>query len=102
MFHYLSPSPPSGGLVFGLISAVIFVPYITFGQWDACWKRILLIICVPLIIVLFVAGFVTFYLLGVRTTPGFCPGCQYFNCIPYSADFCPEQFSTADPAVFSL
>lgn len=89
----------SGGLLFGVVSAIIFVPYITFGTWDACRKRILLIICLPLLIALFVAGFVTFYVIR---NPNFCRECGYINCVPYSSDICPDEYNNVDPDIFSL
>lgn len=95
-------SPPllsSGGLLFGVVSAIIFVPYITFGKWDAFRKRILLVICLPLLILLFIAGFVTFYVIP---DPSFCPWCSYINCVPYTSDICPDEYNNVNPEVFSL
>ena len=89
----------SGGLLFGVVSAIIFVPYITFGTWDACRKRILLIICLPLLIALFVAGFVTFYVIR---DPNFCRWCGYINCVPYSSDICPNEYNNESATIFSL
>ena len=90
-----------GGLLFGVPSAIIFVPYITFGKLDAVRKRILLVICVPLVFVMFLVGFLTFYLIH---TPGFCTFCHYINCVPYSPDLCPQEFSVLTPnaTIFSL
>jgi hypothetical protein len=79
-----------GGLLFGVPAAIIFVPYITFGKWDAARKRILLFICVPLLFAMFLVGFLTFYLIP---TPDFCSFCHYINCIPYSSDLCPDEFA---------
>ena len=85
--------------MFGVVAAVIFVPYITFGKWDAFRKKVLLLICGPLLLALFLAGLLTFYLIP---TPDFCKECQYINCIPYTSDLCPDEYSDPDPEVFSL
>ena len=42
-----------GGFVNGILAALIFIPYITFGKFDAWRKRILLIIAIPTLIILF-------------------------------------------------
>lgn len=89
----------TGGLLFGVPSAIVFVPYITFGKWDAARKRILLVICVPLLIIMLLVGFLTFYLIP---TPDFCSFCHYINCIPYSSNLCPAQFADPDPDPFSI
>ena len=88
-----------GGFVFGLPAAIIFVPYITFGKWDSFRKRILLIICIPVLLILFLAGFLTFYLIP---DPSFCSFCHYINCVPYASGFCPEEFNNPNPTIFSL
>lgn len=90
---------PLGGLLFGVPSAIIFVPYITFGRWDAARKRLLLIICLPLVFLMFVFGFITFYLIP---DPSFCFFCHYINCVPYTSQLCPAEFSDASATVFSL
>lgn len=89
----------TGGLLFGVPSAIIFVPYITFGKWDAARKRILLVVCVPLLFLMFLAGFLTFYLIP---NTDFCKGCHYINCVPYSAELCPEEFTVPNSTIFSL
>ena len=89
----------SGGLLFGVVAAVVFVPYITFGKLDTFRKRILLIICAPLLFMLFLAGLLTFYLIPDSS---FCPECAYINCIPYVSELCPEEYRDPNPAIFSL
>jgi len=88
-----------GGLLFGVPTAIVFVPYITFGKWDAARKRILLVVCVPLVFVMFLVAFLTFYLIR---TPDFCSFCHYINCVPYSADLCPEEFASPTSEIVSL
>lgn len=89
----------AGGLLVGVPAAIIFVPYITFGKWDAARKRILLVVCVPVLFLLFLVGFLTFYLIK---TPDFCSGCHYINCVPYISGLCPEEYSIPNATIFSL
>lgn len=88
-----------GGLLFGVVAAVVFVPYITFGKFDTFRKRIVLAICLPLLIALFVAGLLTFYLIPDSS---FCEWCGYINCFPYVTDLCPDEYRNPDPNIFSL
>jgi membrane associated rhomboid family serine protease len=75
-----------GGLAFGFVSGVIFLPYITFGKWDARRKKVLLYVCIPLLLVMILLAFLTFYVI---TDSAFCPivdgvnTCGYFNCIQW-------------------
>jgi len=79
-----------GGFAFGVVSGVIFLPYITFGKWDARRKRILIYICTVLLFFMFLMSFLTFYLIG---NSEFCTWCKYLNCIPYTdALDCSNQF----------
>ena len=77
-----------GGLLFGIPSAIIFLPYITFGKVDAWRKRILLIICVPILLLMFIVSFFVFYFIR---DPDFCSFCHYFNCIPFTSNFCSNE-----------
>ncbi len=52
-----------GGFCFGAVSGIVFLPYITFGKWDARRKRILLLLCIPLLMIMFIVAFVMFYLI---------------------------------------
>eukprot|EP00040_Diaphanoeca_grandis_P035661 m.224805 g.224805 ORF g.224805 m.224805 type:complete len:723 (+) comp33444_c0_seq1:240-2408(+) len=72
-----------GGFFFGLLSAIVFIPYITFGKWDYARKRILLYICIPMLLIIAVSCLVSFYV--VQNTD-FCPWCKNINCIEYSKD----------------
>lgn len=71
-----------GGFCFGAVSGIVFLPYITFGKWDARRKRILLVLCIPLLMIMFIVAFVMFYMIQ---NPNFCSWCQYINCVPYSS-----------------
>jgi len=83
-----------GGFVNGILAALIFIPYITFGKFDAWRKRILLIISIPVLLVLFIIQFLIFYLVQ---NSEFCQDCKYFDCIPYRDGLCENDFTNPDP-----
>ena len=72
------------GFIYGLLSAFAFLPYVTFGQWDLRRKRIQVIVSVTLIVALTAVGCILFYVEQEFS----CPGCEYLNCIPFTANFC--------------
>ena len=88
-----------GGLIFGIPAAIVFLPYITFGKVDAWRKRILLIVCVPILIVMYLVSFLLFYFVR---DPDFCSFCHYFNCIPYTSSLCNNEINNPNPAIFAL
>jgi hypothetical protein len=67
----------------GFVSGIIFLPYVTFGDWDITRKRILLAICLPLLVVMMTLAFSFFYKIQGTT---FCSWCKYLDCIPYTSD----------------
>eukprot|EP00038_Savillea_parva_P010092 m.187851 g.187851 ORF g.187851 m.187851 type:complete len:615 (-) comp17209_c0_seq1:177-2021(-) len=75
-----------GGFVFGIFSAIIFLPYLTFGVMDSLRKRFFMCLSIPLLVSLFFIGFMIFYL--VQETQSFCPSCKYVQCVPYTKNFC--------------
>jgi len=84
---YIDNFTQIGGFIFGALASFIFVPYISLGKWDRFKKLCLLSIALPIILVLFLFGFVLFYNLE---NPNFCPECSYINCIPYTKTFCED------------
>ena len=66
------------------------MPYITIGKWDRAKKLCLILTAVPIILVLFLFGFVLFYNLP---DPDFCPKCSYINCVPIVSSFCDDFIS---------
>jgi hypothetical protein len=80
-----------GGFIFGILSAFIFVPYISVGKWDRVKKLCLILIALPLVCAMFLVGFVVFYNLR---DPNFCTWCSYINCIPYTETFCDDFIGT--------
>ena len=76
-----------GGFVFGLLGAMIFLPWVTFSKYTKQCRCIVLLVSVPLTFVLVVFGFLVFYLLP-DSQSNFCPWCHYLNCIPYFPGLC--------------
>ena len=72
------------GFLFGFLLAFALLPYVSFGVYDRRRKLIGIILSLGGAIFLFVILVVLFYVLPLYN----CPGCQYFNCIPFTPDFC--------------
>ena len=77
-----------GGFIFGILWSFVLVPHISLGKWDRAKKLCLILIALPTIAFLFLAGFVVFFNIP---DSDFCPQCSYVNCIPYTETFC-ENF----------
>ena len=45
-----------GGYCFGLVSSVVFLPYVTLGKWNSRVRLLLLTICAPLLLVMIIVG----------------------------------------------
>ncbi|XP_078668006.1 inactive rhomboid protein 1-like [Branchiostoma floridae x Branchiostoma belcheri] len=73
-----------GGFVFGLLSALVFLPYIVLGRWDARRKRCLVVFGFVMIVLMYSVLLMMFYYVQ----GDFCPACKHFNCIPYTTDAC--------------
>eukprot|EP00123_Amoebidium_parasiticum_P013877 comp22203_c0_seq2/m.32657 comp22203_c0_seq2/g.32657 ORF comp22203_c0_seq2/g.32657 comp22203_c0_seq2/m.32657 type:complete len:437 (-) comp22203_c0_seq2:121-1431(-) len=87
-----------GGFLFGIPAAVVFLPYITFGKWDRRRKILLIVVGAVGLIVFFVGGFILFF----TKTETFCTWCLYFNCIPYTEDFCSSNMATWDGTFLTI
>lgn len=72
------------GFLFGFLLAFALLPYVSFGTYDRRRKIIGIVLSLGGAIFLFVLLVVLFYVLPLYN----CPGCQYFNCIPFTPDFC--------------
>lgn len=83
------------GFLFGLLLAFIFLPYVSFGQFDRRRKRIQIIVSLVLVVTLFVVGFLVFYI----SQDSGCNGCEYLNCIPFTRDFCKLGGQNLQPRV---
>lgn len=76
-----------GGFVFGVLSALVFLPYITFGRWDAARKRILLVVGIIGVIMLMILWNVLLYTNSFNN----CEWCNSFDCVNVVADFCKDN-----------
>jgi membrane associated rhomboid family serine protease len=74
-----------GGFIFGILSSIIFLPFLTFGSWDNFRKKCIVCLCIPILMTLTFVLFMVFY--QIQGTE-FCPTCKYIQCIPYTPDFC--------------
>ena len=92
-FPYVDNWSNVGGFLFGIPSALIFLPYVTFGKWDAVRKRIVLAISIPVLLFMYLAILVIFYVANTD----FCPGCKYFSCIPFVPGTCGNAYNYPDP-----
>eukprot|EP00043_Microstomoeca_roanoka_P010690 m.101370 g.101370 ORF g.101370 m.101370 type:complete len:131 (-) comp14972_c4_seq3:64-456(-) len=74
-----------GGFIFGMVAAVVFLPYVTFGKFDAVKKGVLLCICIPLLILLLALCLILFYEIQ---TSNFCPICEKIQCVNWVDGLC--------------
>ncbi|ESO93376.1 hypothetical protein LOTGIDRAFT_119486, partial [Lottia gigantea] len=72
------------GFMFGLLIAFAFMPYLKFGLIDRRRKIIGIIVSLCLSLALYIILILVMYVMPVRD----CELCQYFNCIPFTSDFC--------------
>ncbi|KAI6656391.1 Inactive rhomboid protein 1-like [Oopsacas minuta] len=94
-FPYVDNWANLGGFLFGIPSALVFLPYVTFGKWDAVRKRIVLAVALPILIFMFLVLLIIFYVANTD----FCSVCKYFSCIPYYLDVCGNAYNYPDPQV---
>ncbi|XP_072013134.1 inactive rhomboid protein 1-like [Amphiura filiformis] len=93
---YLDNFAHLGGFVAGSLAAVIFLPYIVFGQWHSRRRRILLILAIPSLVAVLSMLLLLFY---VVQAVDFCTACQYINCIPYTLYLCNSTWYNPQPSV---
>ncbi|KAH9502541.1 Inactive rhomboid protein 1 [Bulinus truncatus] len=72
------------GFFFGFLLAFSLMPYVSFGTFDKRRKMISIIVCLGAAIGLFTILMLIFYVAPLTD----CQWCVYFNCIPFTADFC--------------
>lgn len=72
------------GFLYGIFLAFIFLPYVTFGEWDRRRKQIQIVASIFFVVTLTVIGFVLFYVVQDVDTKGV----EYFNCISITENFC--------------
>ena len=76
-----------GGFIFGLLSAMVFLPWVTFTKRTQNCRCIIIMIALPTLVILMILGLLVFYLLPDRQA-NFCTWCHYINCIPYFEGLC--------------
>ena len=86
-FPYVDNFVHFGGFLFGLLAALIFMPWVTFTKNTKTCRCIILLVAVPILLLLIVFALLVFYLLPDAQS-NFCPWCHYINCIPYFPDLC--------------
>ena len=72
------------GFIFGFLLAFALMPYVSFGKFDRRRKIISIVVCLGSAMGLFVLLTLIFYVAPLTD----CHACQYFNCIPFTDDFC--------------
>ena len=88
-----------GGFLFGIPSALIFLPYITFSKTGLWVKRIILIVCIPVLLLMYIVAFITFYLIR---SVDFCFFCHYGVCVPYVPELCAIEITSASDQIYAL
>ncbi|KAL8561230.1 hypothetical protein ACOMHN_024486 [Nucella lapillus] len=72
------------GFIFGFFLAFALIPYVSFGKFDRRRKIMTIIICLGITIGGFFVLILIFYIAPLTE----CKMCKYFNCIPFTEDFC--------------
>jgi hypothetical protein len=83
MLPWLDNFAHFAGLLFGMLLSVAFLPYVHCGQ-TRWWKVVTFAVAGGLAVLFFVVLVIIFYVVPLTD----CKACQYFNCIPFTADFC--------------
>ena len=90
-----------GGLITGFLLSAMFVPY--YPPYDGeeiprshkdrlrKIKILLVLICLPTFVILYVIIFVLFYVVQPN-----CYGCQFITCIPFTDTICQDQRPSPD------
>ncbi|XP_019880936.2 uncharacterized protein LOC109608827 isoform X3 [Aethina tumida] len=86
------------GFIFGFLISYALMPFVTFGSYDRQKKIVLIWVCLLSAGILFIVLVLLFYIIPVYD----CKLCSYFNCIPFTRDFCASQninFKREEPVV---
>ena len=75
-------------LVFSLSFSLFLSLFLSSGLMDSLKKRCMMFIAIPVMTITFFIFFLIFY--EIQDLNGFCPGCKYIQCYPYSPDFCKD------------
>ena len=82
---YLDNFSIIAGLVTGIISSFIFLPFVSIQKKQRQIRIALLILALP---VLFVVTFLLFYMFYTVQTLQECTFCNVINCVPYTEKMC--------------
>lgn len=75
------------GYLYGILLAIVVLPYITFGKWHVIRRRILILVMLPVLLMMIILEFVLFY--EIQSSSQICGNrCQYINCLPYTKLVC--------------
>ena len=88
MLPYIDNFSHVFGFIHGFFLAFIFLPYVSFGQWDRRRKRFQIFIASIIVVLLTTVGLVLFYVIQYESPYDV----SYFNCIPFTREFC-ENFN---------
>eukprot|EP00299_Pterocystis_sp_00344_P003356 c1392_g1_i1.p1 GENE.c1392_g1_i1~~c1392_g1_i1.p1 ORF type:complete len:560 (+),score=124.63 c1392_g1_i1:25-1680(+) len=75
-----------GGLIVGIVCGYAVLPYLHFHRKDRITKYLIALHARVLLLILLAVLVILFYV--VDDVIGFCKWCRYFNCVPYTNDFC--------------
>jgi len=73
-----------GGFFAGIVSGIVFLPYLVFGTADGMRKKLLQIVCTLCLFALVIGLLHKFYTDREIT----CSWCHYVNCVPYTPTSC--------------
>jgi membrane associated rhomboid family serine protease len=79
-----------GGFIMGIITGFIFLPNLSYGKSAARCRVMTLCACIPLMLILFVVGFIVFY--SNVDANGWCEWCANLNCV--GGEWCDQPNST--------
>ncbi|KAI5723596.1 hypothetical protein M8J76_008494 [Diaphorina citri] len=75
------------GFLFGFLLSYALLPFVSFGPYDRQKKIFLIWVCLMFVIIFLVVLLLLFYLIPIYD----CELCSYFNCIPFTNEFCADQ-----------
>ena len=80
------------GFFFGLLLAIAVRPYKSLRkkEFSKGTRICCSVVCIVLALALFGMLIILFYVVPVYE----CDTCSYFNCVPFTADFCDEMYVT--------
>lgn len=87
--QYISNYTIITGLIIGLCSGVIVLPFVTFSKISHRSRVILIGFSVPLLVGIYFVLLYAFFKVQSVTD---CYGCKVINCIPYTENMCRDDY----------